>query len=92
MRVIHCHVIQEVVPLPPPPPHPLTTHAVIPHSCLTVLLPSSSLALSLSYSDSGSLDGKAKVWDVYNERRVRRTYNGHSNAIRCLAFNNDGSR
>lgn len=41
---------------------------------------------------SAGLDGKAKVWDVYNERHVKRTYSGHSAAIRCTNFNNDGTR
>lgn len=41
---------------------------------------------------SASLDGKCKIWDVYNERQVKRTYSGHSAAIRCVNFNEDGSR
>lgn len=33
---------------------------------------------------SGSLDGKCKIWGVYNEdRNVKRTYTGHSEGIRC---------
>lgn len=31
---------------------------------------------------SASLDGKCKVWDVYNDRNVKRTYVGHSEAVR----------
>lgn len=41
---------------------------------------------------SSSMDGKAKLWDVYNKRRVLRTFLGHSKGIRDIAFNNDGSR
>jgi len=41
---------------------------------------------------SGSMDGSVKIWDVYNERHVKRTYNGHSQAVRCINFNNDGSK
>lgn len=41
---------------------------------------------------SASLDGKCKIWDVYNERQVKRTYSGHSAAIRCVNFNEDGTR
>ena len=42
--------------------------------------------------NSGSMDGTVKIWDVYNERHVKRTYNGHSQAVRCINFNNDGSK
>lgn len=41
---------------------------------------------------SGGLDSKLKIWDVYNDRRVRRTYMGHSEAIRSLCFNHDGKQ
>ncbi len=41
---------------------------------------------------SGSLDGTCKVWDVYNNRELRRTYSGHSAAVRCINFNPDGTR
>lgn len=45
-----------------------------------------------SLNTSASLDGKCKIWDVYNERQVKRTYSGHSAAVRCVNFNEDGSR
>jgi WD40 repeat protein len=41
---------------------------------------------------SAGLDGKVKIWEAYEERRVKRTYSGHSGAVRCINFNNDGSR
>jgi hypothetical protein len=31
---------------------------------------------------SASLDGKCKIWDVYGDRNVKRTYIGHDEAIR----------
>mmetsp|Transcript_24662 Transcript_24662/g.33817 ORF Transcript_24662/g.33817 Transcript_24662/m.33817 type:complete len:608 (-) Transcript_24662:351-2174(-) len=39
---------------------------------------------------SAGLDGKVKIWDSHNERRVRRTYNGHSLGVRDVNFTNDG--
>ncbi|KAF9180858.1 pre-mRNA-processing factor 17 [Haplosporangium sp. Z 11] len=41
---------------------------------------------------SGSMDSKVKIWDVYHDRRVLRTYMGHSKAVRDVTFNNDGTR
>jgi pre-mRNA-processing factor 17 len=41
---------------------------------------------------SGSMDGKVKVWDVLTDRKVKRTYAGHSAAVRDVTFNNDGSK
>ena len=43
---------------------------------------------------SASLDGKLKVWDVMGTsgRPLRRTYIGHSIAVRDARFDNDGSR
>lgn len=40
---------------------------------------------------SGGLDGKCKVWSI-PDRRVMRTYVGHSAAVRDVRFNNDGSK
>lgn len=33
---------------------------------------------------SGSMDGKCKIWDVYGDRNVRRTYSGHAEAVRFV--------
>ncbi|CAM9868662.1 unnamed protein product [Phaeothamnion confervicola] len=41
---------------------------------------------------SGSMDGKVKIWDVYKDRGCRRTYTGHSAAVRDVRFSNDGRR
>ncbi|CAO3574193.1 unnamed protein product [Mortierella alpina] len=41
---------------------------------------------------SASMDSKVKLWDVYHDRRVLRTFLGHSKAVRDVTFNNDGTR
>ena len=41
---------------------------------------------------SADMDGKAKIWDVYNNRRVLRTFHGHQRGIRDAAFCADGTR
>ncbi len=40
---------------------------------------------------SGGLDGKCKVWSVA-EKKVMRTYIGHSAAVRDVQFNHDGTK
>jgi pre-mRNA-processing factor 17 len=40
---------------------------------------------------SGGLDGKCKVWSV-GQKKVMRTYIGHSAAVRDVQFNNDGTK
>eukprot|EP00604_Paraphysomonas_vestita_P003721 CAMPEP_0174822994 /NCGR_PEP_ID=MMETSP1107-20130205/20471_1 /TAXON_ID=36770 /ORGANISM="Paraphysomonas vestita, Strain GFlagA" /LENGTH=322 /DNA_ID=CAMNT_0016043779 /DNA_START=1 /DNA_END=966 /DNA_ORIENTATION=- len=39
---------------------------------------------------SASLDGKCKIWDVYGDRNVKRTYSGHDESIRSIHMANDG--
>lgn len=41
---------------------------------------------------SGGADSTVKIYDVYHERELLRTYSGHSKAIRDLSFNIDGTR
>lgn len=41
---------------------------------------------------SSSMDGKVKIWDVYNSGQCIRTYLGHSKAVRDVCFNNAGDR
>lgn len=41
---------------------------------------------------SGSMDCKCKIWDVYEDRNVRRTYMGHTEAVRSINMSNDGSK
>lgn len=41
---------------------------------------------------SGSLDSKVKIWDTASDRSVRRTYMGHTGAVRQVRFAADGRR
>lgn len=41
---------------------------------------------------SGSMDTKIKLWDVYHEGNCLRTFLGHSQAVKDVNFNNNGSR
>lgn len=41
---------------------------------------------------SGSLDTKVKIWDTAADRGVRRTYMGHTGAVRQVRFDNNGRR
>lgn len=41
---------------------------------------------------SGSADNTVRLWDVYHQRELLRTYTGHTRAITDLAFNRDGTR
>ena len=40
---------------------------------------------------SASLDGQCKIWDVYGDKNVRRTFHGHSEAVRSVHLSNSGS-
>ncbi|XP_075148681.1 pre-mRNA-processing factor 17 [Haematobia irritans] len=41
---------------------------------------------------SGSMDCRVKLWEVYGERRCIRTFNGHRQAIKDVAWNNRGTQ
>ena len=41
---------------------------------------------------SGSADTTVRIWDVYHQRQLLRTFSGHSKSISDLSFNNDGTR
>ncbi|CCJ29105.1 unnamed protein product [Pneumocystis jirovecii] len=41
---------------------------------------------------SGSMDSKIKLWDVYHDRSLLRTYFGHSTGVRDITFTNDGRK
>ncbi|WVQ80202.1 hypothetical protein IAT38_002307 [Cryptococcus sp. DSM 104549] len=41
---------------------------------------------------SASMDTKVKLWDVYNEGNCLRTFLGHSQAVKDVAFNNKGDK
>ncbi|KAI8362767.1 WD40-repeat-containing domain protein [Blakeslea trispora] len=41
---------------------------------------------------SGGMDHQIKIWDVYHDRSLLRSYHGHDKAVRDVTFNNDGTR
>lgn len=40
---------------------------------------------------SASADSKVKIWDVYHERELLRTYSGHTKSVTDTTFDNSGS-
>ena len=36
--------------------------------------------------------GCFQIWEVYNDRRCVRTYNGHKQAVKDICFNNSGDK
>lgn len=41
---------------------------------------------------SAGMDGKLKLWEFYEQRRLLRTYIGHTMATRDCNFNKDGTK
>lgn len=41
---------------------------------------------------SASMDGKCKIWDLYNNKNVLRTYIGHTEAVKCATFDSSGKQ
>jgi len=41
---------------------------------------------------SAAMDGRVKIWDVFNSGKCMQTYLGHSKGVRQIYFNNDGRK
>lgn len=41
---------------------------------------------------SSSLDGKVKLWEMYQERRCIMTYSGHKQGVRSICFDRNGGK
>eukprot|EP00884_Botryococcus_braunii_P023228 jgi/Botrbrau1/958/Bobra.114_1s0003.2 len=41
---------------------------------------------------SAGLDGKIKIWDVFNDQKCMRTYMGFSKGVKDICFSNDGRK
>lgn len=41
---------------------------------------------------SAAADGKVKLWDVYHQRELLRTFSGHTKSVADIDFNRDGTR
>lgn len=41
---------------------------------------------------SAGMDGKVKLWDIYNDQELLRSFMGHKKAVKDICFTNDGRK
>jgi pre-mRNA-processing factor 17 len=71
----------------------------IPKKCVTKLTGHTKGVQAIEYFPqyghlllSASMDGTCKIWDVQEHNQAMRTYAGHSEGIRSMQFNNNGTQ